>query len=316
MTGFPNPTDGRERQGTGMSLYGKIDLHIHSTVSDGSDTPVEIISCVKRAGIGLFSLTDHDAVKGCGIILEHLEEGDPAFICGVEFSCKDEMGSYHILGYGYDPEARGIHDLVAKGHSFRMEKVMSRLDFIKDTFGFSFPEKEIRELLARDNPGKPHIGNLMVKYGYAQSKEEAIQKYLNRLHIRNKHLRPEEAISGILASGGIPVLAHPFFGSGDQFIFGEEMENRLERLTGFGLKGVEAFYFGFSSKLTKQMLSLSERYQLFVTAGSDYHGKNKLVKIGNTGMTENSVPVPGMQRFLDTVKICYASDRDYTRDRN
>ena len=104
--------------------------------------------------------------------------------------------------------------------------------------------------------------------------------------------------------------------SGDQFIFGEEMENRLERLTGFGLKGVEAFYFGFSSKLTKQMLSLSERYQLFVTAGSDYHGKNKLVKIGNTGMTENAVPVPGMQRFLDTVKICYASDRDYTRDRN
>ena len=299
-----------------MVQQGKIDLHMHSTVSDGSDTPEEIISRVKEAGIGLFSLTDHDAVKGCGIVQSHLKEGDPAFICGAEFSCKDELGSYHILGYGYEPGAKALLDLVEKGHSLRMKKVKARLAFIRDEFGFVLPEEEINKLLAMDNPGKPHIGNLMVKYGYVESKEVAIRDYIDQLHIKSEYLRPEEAITGILGGDGIPVLAHPFFGSGDQFIFGEEMENRLERLTGFGLKGVEAFYFGFSSKLTKQMLSLSERYQLFVTAGSDYHGKNKLVKIGNTGMTENAVPVPGMQRFLDTVKICYASDRDYTRDRN
>lgn len=259
---------------------GKIDLHMHSNVSDGSDTPEEIISHVKNAGIGLFSLTDHDAVKGSGIVREHLEKGDPAFISGVEFSCKDELGAYHILGYGYEPESKAINGLVDKGHSLRMEKVTQRLEFIKNEFGFVFPEEEIRKLLSMDNPGKPHIGNLMVKYGYAESRSQAIKDYIDQLHVKNKYLSPGEAISGILESGGIPVLAHPFFGNGDQLILGEEMEERLKRLIGFGLQGVEAFYSGFSPKLITQMLDLADRYQLYVTAGSDYHGKNKLVVPG------------------------------------
>ena len=285
-----------------MSLYGKIDLHMHSAVSDGSDTPEEIISQVKGAGIGLFSLTDHDAAKGCRIVTEHLKAGDPAFICGVEFSCKDEQGSYHILGYGYDADAPEIHALVDKGHSLRMKKVKARLDFVQNEFGFVLPEEEIRKLLAMDNPGKPHIGKLLVKYGYVKTKEEAIIDYIDKLRIRNEYLHPEEAIRQILAGGGIPVLAHPFYGSGGQLILGEEMEKRLERLIGFGLQGVETFYSGFSPKLIAQMLELSDRYQLYVTAGSDYHGKNKLVRLGDTGMEDGAPLVPGMERFLDTVR--------------
>ena len=281
----------------------KTDLHMHSTVSDGSDTPVEIISRVKEAGIGLFSLTDHDAAKGCGIIRKHLKKGDPAFIFGAEFSCRDEQGTSHILAYGYDPESGEISALVEKAHSLRMRKVTARLDFIRNEFGFAFPEEEIRKLLAMDNPGKPHIGNLMVQYGYAKSRSDAINSYINRLRIRNQYLCPEEVISGILAGGGIPVLAHPFYGSGDELILGDEMENRLKRLMGFGLQGVEAFYSGFSPKLTAQMLALSERYQLYVTAGSDYHGKNKMIEPGDTGMTEDTVPAPGMERFLGAVQI-------------
>ena len=192
-----------------MDINGKIDLHMHSAVSDGSDTPGEIISRVKQAGIGLFSLTEHDAEKGCGIIQSLLKEDDPAFICGVEFSCKDDQGSYHILGYGYDPDLPAIKALVEKGHSLRMKKVTARLDFIKNEFGFVFPQEELQKLLAMDNPGKPHIGNLMVKYGYAATKEEAIIDYIDKLRIRNEYLSPEEAISGILAGKGIPVLAHP-----------------------------------------------------------------------------------------------------------
>ena len=238
-------------------INGMIDLHMHSNVSDGSDTPEEIISHVKDAGIGLFSLTDHDAVKGSGIVRDHLEAGDPAFISGVEFSCKDELGAYHILGYGYEPEGRSINGLVDKGHSLRMEKVTERLEFIKNEFGFVFPEEEIRNLLSMDNPGKPHIGNLMVKYGYAESRSDAIKNYIDRLHVKNKYLSPGEAISGILESGGIPVLAHPFFGNGDQLILGEEMEDRLKRLIGFGLQGVEVFYSGFSPRLITQMVDLA-----------------------------------------------------------
>ena len=286
-----------------MVQQGKIDLHMHSTVSDGSDTPEEIISRVKEAGIGLFSLTDHDAVKGCGIVQSHLKEGDPAFICGAEFSCKDELGSYHILGYGYEPGAKALLDLVEKGHSLRMKKVKARLAFIRDEFGFVLPEEEISKLLAMDNPGKPHIGNLMVKYGYVESKEVAIRDYIDQLHIKSEYLRPEEAITGILGGDGIPVLAHPFFGSGDQLIVDDEMEERLKRLMGFGLQGVEAFYSSFSPKLIAQMLELADRYHLYVTAGSDYHGKNKIVILGETGMPSDVPPVAGMERFLNTVRI-------------
>lgn len=284
-----------------MYLKGKIDLHMHTTVSDGSDSPEEILQAVKTAGLLFFAVSDHDAVKSCRIVRGLLREGDPVFVNGAEFSCRDELGKYHILGYAYDPATAAMRALIARGHGLRMKKVKARLDFIRDEFGFSFPEEEIQTLLSLDNPGKPHIGNLMVKYGYVKSKEEAIRDYINRKHFKNEFVRPEEAIAGILKSGGIPVLAHPSFGSGDELIVGEEMDQRLKRLIGYGLQGVEAFYSGFSPKLKSEMLKYAEQYHLYVTAGSDYHGKNKLIPLGDTGMEENT-PVPeGMLRFMEAV---------------
>ena len=281
-----------------MKSIEKIDLHMHSTVSDGTDTPEEILGHVKEAGIELFSLTDHDAVKGCGRIRALLREGDPVFLPGIEFSCRDEEGKYHILGYGFDPDAPAMRQVVALGHGYRMKKVRARLDFLAERFGFRFSEKELEELLALDNPGKPHIANLMVKHGYAETREKAMKEFIDQLRFRSEFVRPEEAIAGILGGGGIPVLAHPAYGSGDQLILGEEMERRLTRLMGFGLQGVEAFYSGFTSKLSRQMLRCAERYGLYVTAGSDYHGKNKLVQLGDTGLGGPDEWPEGLKSFL------------------
>lgn len=286
-----------------MKYHGIIDLHMHSTVSDGTDTPQQILEHVKEAGITLFSVTDHDAVKCSGIIPALLKDGDSQFIPGAEFSCKDGEGQYHILGYAYDPDADSIRQLVEKGHSYRMKKVVQRLDFLKDTFGFTFPEEEVTALLQRDNPGKPHIGNLMVKYGYAETKEQAIKEYINRVHFKSEYISPQEAIESILNSGGIPVLAHPAFGSGDQLILGEEMDRRIRRLIAFGLKGIEAFYSCFSPKIREEMLEIAERYELYITAGSDYHGTNKLISLADTGLdTSKELPL-GMQRFLQDVGV-------------
>ena len=279
----------------------KIDLHMHSTVSDGTDTPQELLSRVRQAGIGLFSLTDHDAVKGCGQLRSVLRPDDPRLISGVEFSCRDEEGKYHILGYGYDPASPAVLGVVALGHGYRVSKLRARLDFLASSFGFTFPEAEIDRLFALDNPGKPHLANLMVRHGYAQTKEQAISEYLNRLRLHSQYVRPEEAIRGILDSGGIPVLAHPAFGSGDELIVGPEMEARLRRLMAFGLQGLEGFYSGFTPKLRAEMLALAEKYGLYVTAGSDYHGTNKLVLLGDTKLTPAD-PVPeGLTRFLEAV---------------
>ena len=101
----------------------KIDLHMHTIISDGTDTPEGILAHVREAGMQLFSVTDHDAVRA-GIRMRALrKKGDPAFLCGAEFSCKDEEGKYHILGYGFDPEEKAIRRLVEAGHSLRMKKV-------------------------------------------------------------------------------------------------------------------------------------------------------------------------------------------------
>ena len=280
----------------------KIDMHMHSTVSDGSDTPLEILNHVRELGLELFSLTDHDAIKGSILIESYLKEDDPKFLRGIEFSCKDEGGQYHILGYGYDPQCSAMTEVVELGHNYRMRKVHDRLDFLREEFGFTFSKEDLDQLLSLDNPGKPHIGLLMTKYGYSSSKEDAINNYINKIHFQSEYVRPEQAIEGILKSGGIPVLAHPSYGSGSQLIVGEDMRKRLEHLIAYGLQGVEAFYSGFTKKLETEMLNFAEEYHLYISAGSDYHGKNKLVVLGDTNIKKEGEYPEGLCRFLKDIE--------------
>ena len=288
-----------------MRCSDKIDLHMHTDVSDGTDSPLGIVKRVQDAGITLFSVTDHDAIDGCSVIKSNLSEGNPAFISGVEFSCKDEEGNYHILGYGYNQEAPSIRQIVDIGHNFRINKLKKRLDFLKKEFGFCFSEEDRESLFALNNPGKPHIGNMMVKYGFAPPKEIAIENYITKCVSKTEYVRPEDAVSAISDAGGIPVLAHPSYGRGDELFIGEDMDNRLKKLIGFGLKGVEAFYSGFTVALQKEVLSFAEKYDLYVTAGSDYHGGNKLVRLGDTNLSGESEYPQGLKRFLDDVRICF-----------
>ena len=284
-----------------MDLLTKIDLHMHSTCSDGTDTPEQLLENVRKAGITFFSVTDHDSVEAAGMMADIRSVNDPFFISGVELSCKDEDGQYHILGYAIDPQARPIRNVVHKAHNIRMDKVVMRLRKLKEDFGITFPEEEVELLLAQPNPGKPHIGNLMVRYGYTESKEQAFREYLNDMRIPSGYVRPEEAIKAILDSGGVPVLAHPFYGSGDQLILGAEMEERLQKLIRFGLEGTEAYYSGFTEKLTRQMLALADAFGLYVTAGSDYHGTNKMVKLGETGLEETTERPENLRRFIGRI---------------
>ena len=183
-------------------------------------------------------------------------------------------------------------------HLYRMDKLNKRLDFIASEFGFTFPSKEIDKLHALSSPGKPHIANLMVKYGYAVDKKDAIDNYLNKKSFPGDYVRPEEAIRGILGSGGVPVLAHPAYGSGDQLILGDEMDKRLKKLIGFGLQGMETFYSGFTPKIEKEMIGFAEKYDLYMTAGSDYHGRNKLIPLGDTNLPDDAKWPEGLARFI------------------
>ncbi len=280
----------------------KLDLHIHSTVSDGTDSPLQLLEKVKKAGLSLFSLTDHDGIAGCCELLERSAPGDPAFITGVEFSCRDAEGKYHILGYGYDPASPSIKNVVELGHAYRLKKMSVRLAFLREEFGFVFPESEIRELFALPNPGKPHLGNLMVKHGFASSRDVAIDQ-IDRLTVeKTDFVRPEEAIEGILGAGGIPVLAHPCYGDGEQLILGDELDARVARLKSFGLRGLEGYYYEHTAEHRAGVLELAEKYSLLVTAGSDHHGANKPNGLGETGLDSEARPAEGLLRFLDEIE--------------
>ena len=276
----------------------RIDLHMHTVFSDGTDTPETLLPCVREAGLVFFSVTDHDAIGACEAIRALLKPGDPRFLPGVEFSCQDGLGKYHILGYGYDPASDAIGGVVRLGHEYRMEKLGKRLRMLRDRFHIVFPESDERALYALPNPGKPHIARLMVQYGHAGSIRQAFETVLNRLTVPDLYVRPEEAIKGVLGAGGIPVLAHPCFGDGDQLILGQSLNDRVERLMRFGLMGLEGYYSGYTEKLRQEVLALADRHDLYVTAGSDYHGANKMIRLGDVGFPDGDRPVPALLRFI------------------
>ena len=138
------------------------------------------------------------------------------------------------------------------------------------------------------------------------TKEDAIHDYINKKKGPSRHVRPEDAIEGILKSGGIPVLAHPTYGSGEELILGDDMEERLRHLLPFGLQGVEAYYSGFTDKIIAEMRAFAEKFDLYVTAGSDYHGRNKLVSLGDTNLEDAAQGPAGMKKFFEAVadRIC------------
>ena len=290
-----------------------IDLHMHTNASDGTDTPEGLLKRVREAGIRCFAVTDHDSIDSCGRIEKLLKDPETAgtgspdepgvhFIRGIELSCEDEQGKYHILGYGFRALHKNVWKLTVRTHAMRMKKLESRLRNLREAYGITFAEKDIKKLRSYSNPGKPHISNLMVLYGYVKDRREAFDRYLNRFSPPEGHIRPEEAIDAILADGGIPVLAHAIYGDGDQLIMGPELEERVRRLKDFGLAGLECYYSGFVPKQRRIMLELAETYDLLVTAGSDYHGSNKMIELGDTGLNEEAEPCPRLEKFLETVR--------------
>lgn len=268
------------------------DLHLHSSVSDGSDTPLELLEKVRASDIDIFSLTDHDTYLGCEMIARNLREGDPAFVGGIELSCRDKLGKYHILGYGYNIRKQSIRAAADITHNARREKALNRIAFLEDVHHFVFSEEEINNLLQMENPGKPHFVELLLKHGYVPDKAAGFA-LMSEYRGKERRLTPDEAIDAILRSDGIPVLAHGILGDGSDSLTREEIDSRVERLKGFGLMGLECFYSSYTQEQTGIMLSLAEKYNLMVTAGSDYHGSRKPVPLGASGNADARV----MERF-------------------
>ena len=263
-------------------MASKVDLHIHTTASDGADTPGELAAKVAAAGLELFSVTDHDTVDGA-LEMEKFVPDGVKYIRGVEFSCVSPGGKCHILGYDYDPDHPAFRAALAEGRRLRMEKLERRLEQLKTDHGIVLTDAERTWLLSRNSPGKPHLGRIIRDRGLAPDLDSAIRGFIRDVPGRDR-IEAQTAIEAITAAGGCPVWAHPLGGEGEKRLSSEKFENLLETLCGYGLRGLECRYSRYGRKESDFLLGHAAQRGLISTCGSDYHGTNKKdIELGQIG---------------------------------
>jgi len=256
-----------------------IDLHTHSTASDGTFSPSELVRLAKSEGLKAFALTDHDTTAGLKEAHERALEERLPFLCGVEISVKlDGPGNFHLLGYFLTPEIPALEETLLELQRARKRRNELMVEKLKN-LGIEISLSEL-EAIAQGEIGRPHFARLLVEKGVVKSFEEAFERYLKKgapAYVPKALLTPEEAIRKILESQGVPVLAHPITLKLDK----TSLSKYLEELKELGLRGVEAYYSEHNQSFTDFLLSQARRLGLLVTGGSDFHGKNKPdIKLG------------------------------------
>lgn len=265
-----------------------IDLHMHSAASDGTDSPLLLAETVKAAGIRTFALTDHDTAAGVRQLADRLPDG-VTFIPGIEFSCKMTSGKCHILGFGCDMDSAAFQRALAEGSALRRTKLDKRLNFLQEQ-GIVLPTEEMERLRQLPSVGKPHLGNLLVKYGFAANMQDAIRNTINLCKTGSSRIPAETAVKAILAAGGIPVWAHPLGGEGEKTVSPEQFDGMQKELSGYGLLGLECYYSKYPLAHCKELAETAREHKLLVSGGSDYHGANKPIAPGTLNADGAEIP--------------------------
>lgn len=253
----------------------KVDLHIHSKYSDGSDSIPELLENIKAAGLEVFSLTDHDTIGGY-FEIKDLVLNDLKYIQGVELTCATESFKCHILGYGYKPDDKGLFDLIEKGKAYRKRKLDTRIDYLKNVHGIEFTQEELDWLNSRASVVKTHLACLLVKRNLASDNVSAMKKYLDNIKTGNTKFDAKEAIDVLLNANAIVVWAHPLGGEGEVHISKEEFYKRLELMKSLGIQGLECHYSRYNKEEREFLEQCAKENNLLVSGGSDYHGNNKI----------------------------------------
>ncbi len=251
-----------------------IDLHTHSTFSDGSLTPEELVERGAEIGLTAIALTDHDTLAGVPRFLAACEklapQGGPAGIAGVEFSAEVSRGTMHIIGYGIDLEHDGLaHTLrrLRRGRRERNAKILSCLSEL----GAEVTHEEVMACAGEHVVGRPHFAQALVARGHVGSKDEAFKKLLGKgapAYMPRLRPSPAECISLIRDAGGVAVLAHPFTLDSRP----RKLRLEVEALVTFGLQGIEVYYPEHSPEKQAVCEKLADSLGLLMTGGSDFHG--------------------------------------------
>jgi len=254
----------------------RIDLHIHSTASDGSLSPADIIDHAQKLNLAAIAITDHDSIAGSKAALQIGIPPSLHFLTGVEISAAHPSffpgsGSFHILGYDINLDNRNLNRALRKLQDARKNRNPEILNRLKK-LGFQISLEEVAQEVGEGQLGRPHIAYTMLKKGFVASIEEAFDKYLGTkrpAYVDKYRIECEQAIRIIRAAGGIPVLAHPALLNIED---NQKLDALLQNLMKIGLAGIEVYYPGHSPQQIRQYTELAGKYDLLMTGGTDFHG--------------------------------------------
>jgi hypothetical protein len=259
-----------------------VDLHCHSTASDGTLAPAEVVRLAKDCGLGALALTDHDTAAGVGEAASAAESFGLDFIAGIEISCEyPHPGTMHLLGYGIDPQSPILRDLIARliaARDNRNPRIIARLNEL----GVSITIDEVESQAGGAVVGRPHIAAVLVRKGYVNSIKHAFDKYLGTTglaYFDKERLTARQAIELVHQSGGLPVLAHPIQ---LRTTNDAELDRVVKDLVDLGLIGLEVIHSDHDGSAVERYGRLADKYNLLKTGGSDFHGANKKdISLGN-----------------------------------
>lgn len=269
---------------------GAIDLHAHTTASDGALGPAELVRLAAARGVQVLAVTDHDSTDGLPEAqAEAARHPGLTVVPGLEINCDADGGEVHVLGYLGDWTAAWFQEFLRNQRverAARVHQIVERLAAL----GLPVDPAEVLAQAREGSPGRPHVARVMVARGYVGSVREAFERFLRAggpAHVPRRKLAPAEAVALIRRAGGVPVLAHPGLGVPD---------DAIPALVGAGLLGVETYYPEHTPAQVQHYLDLCRAHDLVATGGSDFHGSG----LGRaTAPGEETVPAEAWEALTE-----------------
>lgn len=268
----------------------QIDLHIHTTASDGQLSPAEVIRRAVGLGLRYIAIADHDTIDGIAPALA-AARGYPELtvIPAVELSTDVTHGEVHVLGYFIDYTDRELAASLDRLRHSRRERGRKMVAQLAE-LGMDIDWQRVQEIAGEGSIGRPHIAQALLEKGYIATLKEAFNRYIGRdgpAYVEREKLTPVEAVQMLIRAKGLPVLAHPYTAG--------EPEAIIAELKAAGLVGIEAYYGEYTAEEISRLVALADSCGLIATGGSDYHGENSTVAAVMGG---TPVPVEAAERLV------------------
>jgi len=268
-----------------------IDLHIHTSLSDGVLSPSDLVGRLKRSKLTAVAITDHDTLDGSVEVQSLLSDSRIELVSGVELSVIHGDDDLHILGYLFDLGNGPLNQLLVEFQQSRDTRARKIVEELAD-LGLKMPFDEVRKVARGSSIGRPHIAETLYRLGLTRSYLEAFHKYIGKgcpAYVPKTKLEPDKAIQMIHQAGGLAVLAHPVI---------DKAEKHLDMLVDLGLDGLELYHYSAKRKDRQRLKKAAEKRNLLLTGGSDFHGRDGTE---NT-LGRSKVPLEYLDRMKDRWK--------------